>query len=283
MSPYVFDADRGNFDVLVMGNSMKGLVLVHFWSPKAGPCMVLMPRLIRLAMEYAGRFLLVMANTEELGQRARGLGVTSVPTVKFFLRGEVVHTIHGAEPDSTFHEALGRFLAGPQDQGRMAALALHQSGRTEAAIEMLARIAVETPEDLEVANDLAKLLVLAGRPDEALNLLSSLPPAARATPAIAALLVHLELLDAANNGPEDAEQLLAADPKHAEARLAIAARALLDDHVENAMENLLELSRTAPVFREDIGRRAMIALFGMLGGEHELTRRYRPRLAELRV
>lgn len=283
LTPYVFDAKPENFDALVLGNSMKGLVLVHFWTPKAGPCMVLMPRLVKLAADYGGRFLLVMANTDELGQRARGLGVTSVPTVKFFLRGEVVHTIHGAESDNTFHAALSRFLAGEQDLDRMAALAMHQAGRTAEAIERLARIAVDNPEDLVVATDLAKLLILAGRPGEALTLLASLPPPARVTPAIAPLLAHLELIDAAEHGPEEAEQLLAQDPDHTEARLTLAARALFEDAPEAALEHLLALASSAPAYREDIGRRAMLALFSMLGSEHELTRRYRPRLAELNV
>ena len=47
LSPYVFDATRENFDSLILGNSMRGLVLVNFWSPKAGPCMLLTPRLIQ--------------------------------------------------------------------------------------------------------------------------------------------------------------------------------------------------------------------------------------------
>lgn len=281
LSPYVFDATPDNFETLVMGNSMKGLVLVHFWTPKAGPCMILMPRLVRLATEYGGRFLLVMANTDALSRQAHALGVTSVPTVKFILRGQVAHTIHGAEPDSTFHEALGRFLASEQDAARMAALAAHQRGDTAAAIEQLARIAVEHPEDLAVATDLAKLLTLAGRPAEALELLAALPQAARQAAGIAPLLVHLELIDAAENGPGDAEALLAADPDQHAARLALAARALFDEAPESALAHLLELARTAPDYRQDIGRRALLALFGMLGAEHPLTRRYRAALAGL--
>lgn len=281
LSPFVFDATPDNFDRLVLGNSMKGLVLVHFWTPKAGPCMILMPRLVQLATAYGGRFLLVMANTDSLRRQAHGLGVTSVPTVKFFLKGQVVHTIHGAEPDSTFHEALARYLAGEQDAERMAALAAHQRGETDVAIEQLARIAVQHPEDLAVATDLAKLLTLAGRPHEALDLLAALPQAARQSPGIAPLLAHLELIDAARNGPDEAEALLTADPTHREARLALAARALFDEAPEAALENLLELARIAPDFREDIGRRAMLALFGMLGNEHALTRRYRTALAGL--
>lgn len=283
LSPFVFDASPENHDTLILGNSMKGLVLVHYWSPKAGPCLVLMPRLVRLATEYGGRFLLVMANTETLHREARKAGVTSVPTVKFFLRGEVVHTIHGAEPERSFHEALARFLANREDAARMAALAAHQAGDTSAAIEQLARLAVDHPEDLAVAADLAKLLTLSGRDEEALNLLNALPVDARRTNGIAPLFTHLQLIDAARNGPDDADALLAADADNAVARLTVAARALFDDAPETAMQHLLELARTAPDFREDIGRRSLLTLFALLGNAHPLTRQYRSALAELAI
>jgi putative thioredoxin len=276
LTPYVFDATRENFDALILGNSMRGLVLANFWSPKAGPCMVLMPRLVKLAAEYGGRFLLVMVNTDELGQRARTLGVTSVPTVKFFLRGEAVHSIHGAESDASFRAALGQFLANDQDRLRMSALRMHQDGDTEGAISLLARIAVEDSSDLAVAADLAKLLTLAGRPDEALNLLAALPAAARTQVGIAGLLAHLELIEAANQEHPTETDTPASHLTHA-------AQALFEDQPEQALIELLEIARQAPTFRNDIGRRAMLALFGMLGGEHELTRRFRARLAELSI
>jgi len=277
--PGALEASAENFDSLVLGNSRKGLVLVHYWTPKAGPCLILMPRLLQLAADYGGRFLLVQVNTDELGRIARAQGVTSVPTVKFYLHGEVVHTIHGAEPDSTFRAALGRFLAGEADALRMQALRAHQAGRSEEAIGLLARAATEQPEDLAVAADLAKLLALTGQPDQALKLLAALPLEARRDGRIAPLLAHLELLDAAEHGPADAEARLAGDPSDTEARLTLAARALVDDQVEAALAGLLALAVQAPDFRQDIGRRALLTLFGMLGPEHELTRRYRARLA----
>jgi putative thioredoxin len=271
LSPYVFDASRANFNDLVLGNSRKGLVLVHFWTPKAGPCMVLMPRLVQLASDYGGRFLLVMANTDEIGGLAREHGVTSVPTVKFFLNGEVVHTIHGAEPDNTFRAALARFVALDSDPVRQQALKAHQEGHTEAAIALLARAAVEHPDDLSISADLAKLLLLAGQPGQALGLLSALPVDARRDGRIAPLLAHLELIAAAESEPD------AADP--AEVRLHQAARALVEDRLADALDGLLELAQTRPEFRDDIGRRALITLFNMLGPEHELTRQYRAKLA----
>ncbi len=275
MPNFIATANAENFDPLILGNSQRGLVLANFWSPRAGPCMLLMPRLNALAESYGGRFLLVHVDTDMLGQRARRLGVTSVPTVKFLLRGEVVHTIHGAESDAVFHAALARFLADERDAPRLAALRLHQRGRTDEAIEHLARLAVEQPEDLAIAADLAKLLTLAGRIDEALALLAALPAAARATPGIAPLLAHLELIAAGQAGDDDAA------PDSPAARLAHAARALLADQHEQAMEALLALTRDAPDYRDDIGRRGLLALFDLLGGDHPLTRSFRTRLAEL--
>jgi len=271
LSPYVFDASRANFDELVLGNSHKGLVLVHFWTPKAGPCLVLMPRLVQLASDYGGRFLLVMANTDEIGGIARAHGVTSVPTVKFFLKGEVVHTIHGAEPDSTFRTALARFVALDSNPLRQQALKAHQEGRLDEAIALLARAAVDEPDDLSISADLAKLLLLSGQATQALSLLAALPGEARRDGRIAPLLVHLELIDAAETTPD------ASDPNAV--RLHEAARALVQDRMEAALDLLLGLAQDAPDFRDDIGRRALITLFHMLGPEHELTRRYRAKLA----
>ncbi len=273
LSPYVFDANRANFNDLVLSNSRKGLVLVHFWTPKAGPCLMLMPRLVHLAGDYGGRFLLVMANTDEIGGLPREHGVTSVPTVKFFLNGEVAHTIHGAEPDSTFRAALARFVTLDSDPIRQQALKAHQAGRTEEAIALLARAAVDRPDDLSISADLAKLLLLSGQPAQALSLLTALPLDARRDGRIAPLLAHLELIAAAEQAPE---LLVAGTP---EVRLCLAARALLGDRMEESMEGLLQLALAAPDFRDDIGRRALITLFNMLGAEHELTRRYRAKLA----
>src|SRR4030067_109530 len=103
-SPYVFDATAENFHALVLENSDKGPVLVNYWSPRAGPCLMLMPRLIRLATEFGGRFLLVMLHTDELGRLARDHGVTSLPTVKLFRRGEAIDTLHGAESETVLRE-----------------------------------------------------------------------------------------------------------------------------------------------------------------------------------
>ena len=282
LSPYVFDASADNFNRLVLENSHKGPVLVHFWTPKAGPCFILMPRLVKLAAEYGGKFLLVMLNANELPELARRFSVNSVPTVKFFWRGEVAHTIHGADPDSSFREVLDRFIAGDANRAHALGVAAWQSGNIQQARMLLANAAMAEPDNLEIPRDLAKLLWAEGEGEQALKLLDSLPPEARAEPDIARLHAHLNLAETARQAPSlaelDARLSLHADDL--DAHYQRAAVLLANDDMDGAMAELLFIARTDRSYRHDIGRTSLLALFDLLGAAHPLTRQYRQALSE---
>lgn len=279
LSPYVFDATAESFQRLVLENSHRGLVLVHFWTPKAGPCMILMPRLVKLATEYGGKFLLVMLNTDELGALARRLGVTSVPTVKFFRRGEVVETVHGAESDNHFRQLLDRFIMRDSANLYAQGLAAWQKNQTEEAKRMLATAAVDEPGNPTIPRDLAKLLWSNGEHEQALHLLESLPADLRAHPDIANLYAHFALAHAAETAPPEVETL-AADAANAGARFQLAALQLARDDIGSALGTLDALDGEHPQYRNGLPRQALIALFDLLGPEHALTREYRARLSQ---
>jgi putative thioredoxin len=282
LSPHVFDASAKNFNQLVLENSHKGPVLVHFWTPKAGPCFILMPRLVKLAAEYGGKFLLVMLNTDDLPELARRFSVNSVPTVKFFWRGEVAHTIHGADPDSSFREILDRFIAGDANRAHALGVAAWQSGNIQQARMLLANAAMAEPDNLEIPRDLAKLLWAEGEGEQALKLLDSLPPEARAEPDIARLHAHLNLAETARQATSlaelDARLSLHADDL--DAHYQRAAVLLANDDMDGAMAELLFIARTDRSYRHDIGRTSLLALFDLLGAAHPLTRQYRQALSE---
>lgn len=282
LSPYVFDASAENFNRLVLENSHKGPVLVHFWTPKAGPCFMLMPRLVKLAGEYGGKFLLVMLNAEELPELARRFSVNSVPTVKFFWRGEVAHTIHGADPDSSFREVLDRFIAGDANRAHALGVAAWQAGKTGDARMLLANAAMAEPDNLAIPRDLAKLLWSEGEGEQALKLLDSLPPEARADAAIAPLYAHLSLAETARRAPPlaEIEARIGRDTPDLDARYQRAALRLAADDFAGAMEDLLTIVRADRGFRHDIGRTSLLALFDLLGSGHPLTREYRQALSE---
>jgi putative thioredoxin len=283
LSPHVFDASAENFNRLVLENSHKGPVLVHFWTPKAGPCYVLMPRLVKLATEYGGKFLLVMLNAEELPELARRFSVNSVPTVKFFWRGEVAHTIHGAEPDSSFREVLDRFIAGDANRAHALGVAAWQAGKVQQARMLLANAAMAEPDNLAIPRDLAKLLWAEGESEQALTLLDSLPPEARHAPEILTLHTHLRLAEAARQAPplEALDTRIAENPSNLDAQFQRAARLLAADDFDAAMAALLHIAASDRSFRDDIGRTSLIALFDLLGSAHPLTQRYRRALSDI--
>ena len=244
--------------------------------------MMLMPRLVQLATEYGGKFLLVLVNTDELGQIAHQFGVTSVPTVKFFRNGKVAHTIHGAESDSAFRKALEPFIASDTEMTHVRALESQRRGNAEQARMLLVEAALDDPENPRIPADLAKLLIGENEFQLAYDLLTALPNALREDAEIGRLLVHLGFILAAQAAPppEDLTQRIEASPDDLEARYQLASVRLLGDEVENAMLELLEIARRDREFRKDIGRRGLVVLFDMLGNSHPLTAQYRPLLLE---
>src|SRR3989338_2286516 len=176
---YVFDATADNFRTLVLANSDKGPVVVNFWSPRAGPCLMLMPRLLKLAEEFRGRFLLVRLNTDTFARLARDQGVTSIPTTKVFRHGAVVDTLQGAESEASLRAFLRKHLGGPTGELRTAALRAFESGDAERAASLAAQAAPAEPDDPRIPLDVAKLLVLQGRYAQAEALLEALPATLR--------------------------------------------------------------------------------------------------------
>ena len=283
--PYIQEANSDNFKTLVLENSDRGPVVVFYWSPRAGPCMKLMPRLIRLADEYCGKFLLVLLDTDEYGRLAKEeYGVTSVPTVKFFRHGKVAHTVHGAESDAEFRRAIDKFVPREASMAQANALrAYQQEGDLDQACALLAKAALDDPDNFRIALDLAKLLVLKADYSRAESVLQSLPAEAREEPEISVLLVHAGFLRVAQSAPEIdiLERDIAAEPDKTVARYQLSAIRLLQNDYAGAMEQLLEIVRRDRAFREDAGRKGLIAIFNMLGSENEMVTTYRSLLTEV--
>ncbi len=280
---FVFDATPDNFRTLALANSEKGPVAVNFWSPRAGPCLMLMPRLLKFAEEFGGRFLPVRLNTDEHGRLARDWGVTSIPTTKVFRHGRVVDTLHGAESEASVRAFLRKHVGGESSGLRVAALKAFEGGDTAGAASLAAQAALAEPDNPQAPLDVAKLLLLQGRYAQAEALLVALPEALRSRPEVRALLAHAGFLGTARDAPpaEALEQAIAADPGDLDARYRLAAVRLTGDDYEGAMAQLLEIARRDPGFRDGAARNGLFAVFTLLGEQDPRTRHYRDELQKL--
>jgi len=104
------DVSDENFQEEVIERSKKIPVVVDYWAPWCGPCMVLAPILEKLVKEYDGKFILAKINVDENPIVSQKYGIMSIPNVKMFKNGMVVDEFIGAIPERMVREWLEKSL-----------------------------------------------------------------------------------------------------------------------------------------------------------------------------
>lgn len=281
MSSYSFDVTQENFNEIVLKAPAGTPVIVDFWAPWCGPCRALKPILEKLAESYAGKFILAKVNSDENTALATKYGVRGIPNVKAFKDGAIVDEFSGALPESAVREFIDRLVPSPGDALRVEALAMYRDGDAAAALDKLDTALQLDPQNDRIRVAAAQILADGGRADEAARLLESLHPATRGEPAAGALIARLEFLDKTRDLPpaETLVQRIAADPGDLDARLKLAQRHVAENQYEPALEQLLEIIRRDRKFNDDAGRKTMLSVLNLLGGQGELVSKYRRLMA----
>lgn len=279
-SPYIFDVTEADFAAAVLENSYQAPVLVDFWAAWCGPCKMLMPLLARLTDEYQGKFLLAKVNTDEQRTLATQFNIRSIPTVKLFKNGQVVDEMLGAQSESVIRTLIERHMVRESDNLRTRAEATYRAGDVTQALALLEQAAQLDPDNHRVHLDLARILLEQDALDQAEHILNNLPREVRDEPEAGALLGRLEFARIAAGAPDAAilEKTVAAQPSDSAARYQLGARKVLQGDYEGALEQLLAILQRDRGFRDEAARKAMVAVFNLLGGKGELVTRYRTRM-----
>ena len=96
MSGKVIHLNSDNFDKTI--NSDKP-VLVDFWATWCGPCRMLGPTIEALAEEMGDKALVCKLDVDQSPEIADNFGITAVPTLIFFRKGQKIGTCHMASKD----------------------------------------------------------------------------------------------------------------------------------------------------------------------------------------
>jgi len=87
MAGNVIELTDTTFDETVHNSDVP--VLVDFWAPWCGPCIMIAPILQEIANEYAGKAKICRLNTDDARDSAMEFGISAIPTLILFKDGQV--------------------------------------------------------------------------------------------------------------------------------------------------------------------------------------------------
>ena len=282
-SPYIHNVDMNNFQQVVLEKSMEKPVLVDFWADWCQPCQTIMPMLAKLADEYGGKFELAKINADEQREIAAQFGIKSLPTMKLLYQGQLVDEKVGAVPEPEIRAMLDKHIVSESQKFIEAATMAYQQGQTEQALEILNHALASDPDNAELKVTIAQMVYAQGDRDSAVKLLDSLDEEGSKLDAAVKLRAQINMAAQLADLPsiEEIEKRLAGDPRDLEALQAKSRHLTAQGDYDGAMECLLEIMRIDRDFEDDAGRKGLLELFDMLGGEHPSVQKYRRKLFTL--
>jgi putative thioredoxin len=259
-------ADSLDFQADVVEASRTRPVLVDFWAPWCGPCRVLGPTLDRLAAEAGDRWKLVKVNTDEHPALMQQFGIRGIPAVKLFAHGQVIDEFTGALPDYAVRQWLEKALPSENKKRLDAARrALDEDHDPASAEPILREILAGEPEMPEARVLLARIIALRD-PGEAERLVDTAafagPSAVQVQEAVRTI-ARLHGLD-----PGD----LPDDPAREPYLGAVAA--LRQGTLDEALQGFIDALSRHRDFDDDGPRKACVAIFTLLGEQHELVKKH---------
>jgi putative thioredoxin len=259
--------DVTDFKQQVLERSKELPVVVDFWAEWCGPCRVLGPVLERLAAQSDGTWTLAKVNTEEMPDVAAAYNIRSIPNVKLLIDGKVKDEFVGALPEPMIRQWLRKNVPDKCAKEIERADELIAAGSLDEARRILSHVVDKEPSSEGARALLARTLVYSDceRAAELVRDIEEDSPhfdIAESVRTFASMLARISTGDGLPDGPVRATY-----------RSAI--ECLGKEDFAGALEKFIDVIRNDRYYDDDGARKACIAIFKLLGEEHEVTRKYR--------
>ncbi|MGW3290406.1 tetratricopeptide repeat protein [Streptomyces sp. NPDC001002] len=260
----VIDVDEASFERDILQRSTEVPVVIDFWAEWCEPCKQLSPVLERLAVEYAGRFVLAKIDVDANQMLMQQFGIQGIPAVFAVVAGQALPLFQGAAGEAQIRQTLDQLVQVAEERFGLTGLAVDPDAEPGAAPS-----APEIPVGpydalLEAAVQALDAGDFGGAIQAYKNVLSDDPgnPEAKLGLVQAELLQRVQGLDQQQVRKDAAEK-----PADAGAQIAAADLDLVGGHVEDAFGRLIEtVQRTAGDDRDTV-RLRLLELFEVVGAE----------------
>lgn len=258
--------DVSDFHREVLEESHRIPVLVDFWAEWCAPCRMLSPILEKLAGQNREKWLLAKVNTEKLPDIASQYAIQSIPNVKLFFEGKVIGEFLGALPEHLVVQWLRKNLPSKHEKQVEHATALLAENRESEAQKLLQTVVAADPDNQEAKLLLARTFLF-DNPEKAAAFTEEVEDPGLNELADA-MRVAIRLMTVAQH-PEQ----LAESPTKLWYLSAVAN--FRSYNFDAALLEFIDIIRNDRYYDDDGSRKACIAIFKLLGEEHEITKKHR--------
>ena len=108
MSDAILTGTDATFDAEVLKSEIP--VLVDFWAPWCGPCLMVAPVLEEIAEAHKGKLKVVKLNVDENAATPQTYGIMAIPTLILFKGGELQEKAVGVLPKNKLVDLVAKYV-----------------------------------------------------------------------------------------------------------------------------------------------------------------------------